>query len=90
MKNLILFYLGKAILWTCVWWNVHFIKDVNYRDSNGYTALILAVLNDDLRMVRYLIEFGANKRTRGPNNFTAIEIAKELKRNKILEYLENS
>jgi len=55
--------------------------NVRYRDEDGDTALINAVLNDankqDLRLIRVLLRSGANPLERNRKGFSALSIAKQ-------------
>jgi len=62
--------------------------DVNVKDNDGYNALFGAIYENRLDCVKYLIQQGCDF-----NNIydglSAIEFAKSLNRNKIIEYLKN-
>jgi ankyrin repeat protein len=49
--------------------------NVNSRTQNGFTALIMAVLTEQIELVRLLIQNGANVNTETQSGYTALEIA---------------
>ena len=51
--------------------------DVNSKNEDGASALILAVANRDLNAVRVLLRAGADPNTRNPAGTTVLQLAAE-------------
>lgn len=64
--------------------------DVNERDDEGVTALMLASQNDDVTIVRNLISAGADVNARAADGTTALDLAKEQGNEKIITILQAS
>ena len=63
--------------------------DVNAKDSNGYTALMVVSYNGNLEVVKYLVENGADINIKDDTDKTALDVAKKEKETEIIEYLES-
>lgn len=69
---------------------VHAGLDINAATNHGYTPLHIAVLEDQLEMVHYLLQNGANPLISSLENETALTIAHEKGDQQILTVLMNS
>ena len=56
--------------------------NINYCDNEGKTPLHIAILSENVNLIKKLIRYGANKNIRDNNNNTPLELA-ELKKKKI-------
>jgi len=63
------------------------LADVNARQVGGITPLILAVQQDDPRMVQELLNLNADIKLRTADGKSALDIARELNRSNILPLL---
>jgi len=63
---------------------------VNARDDNGETALIMAVFNEQIKIVELLLEAGADVNVMAVNGETALMLAKEWENNEIIEMLKEA
>ncbi len=61
--------------------------DMEVRDAQGNTPLLIAAANGNHRLVHYLIEFGADTNARNAAGETALSIARRLKRPELEEFL---
>ena len=61
--------------------------DLNRQDKNGYTPLISAVLGKDEARVRKLLEAGVNTTLRDIDRETALSLAVDLKRERLVKLL---
>jgi ankyrin repeat protein len=64
--------------------------DVNAFDANGQTALILAIQNNHLAIVRALLAHGANPNTADSRGFTPLRAARIRANFAILNALERN
>ncbi len=60
--------------------------NVNFRDQNGFTPLMIAAMEQDVDFVKVLIEAGANPNSRNKKGKTALMLAKDEKLNEFGEY----
>ncbi|KAF8818834.1 hypothetical protein IHI24_000068 [Rickettsia endosymbiont of Cardiosporidium cionae] len=69
--------------------------DINLQDSLGRTALIYAITEDKLedevgiKILKLLLDHGANKNIKDSNNQTAMDLAKKLKHDKAINMLQS-
>jgi ankyrin repeat protein len=59
--------LYKSVKWT--------ILDVNYKEKNGYTRLMIACINDNINFVKELVENGADINAVNYQNNTALMLS---------------
>jgi len=64
--------------------------DINYQCSKGYTALMIATKNSDMRMVNILVANGANINLKDKQGMTALLIACLNGRFNLVQYLTDS
>lgn len=62
--------------------------DINDQDGYGNTPLIYAAANNNEKLVRFLISFGANPKIRNRHNETAADIAQTAGHEKLATYLK--
>ena len=64
--------------------------DINKKNSNDNTALILSAKNGHLDCVKYLVKQGADKTLEGQANKTALEWAVAAEKQAVAAYLSTS
>ncbi|XP_078499639.1 fibronectin type 3 and ankyrin repeat domains protein 1 [Lissotriton helveticus] len=64
--------------------------DVNFKDTDGQTPLMVATLNNHERLVQLLLEKGANHLVKNEYGRSILEMAKAFQRTKIIALLENT
>ena len=65
------------------------LTDINAQDSNGNTALILAVIHNQIELVKFLIKVGANIDKQNNDGNTALMFAASGNQSKIVNLLLN-
>lgn len=61
--------------------------DIEARDDNGYTPLLIAARHGNHRLIHHLIEYGANVNTRGPNGESALDLVRRQKLPEVERFL---
>lgn len=63
--------------------------NINYKDSNGFTALIAAVVNNDKEIVELLVSKGADIKAKTNLGNTALTLAEKWELKEIVKLLQN-
>lgn len=61
--------------------------NIESRDTDGNTALLIAVANNNHRLVQHLVEQGANVNAQGRNGQTVLQLARQAASNEIEQLL---
>ncbi len=63
-------------------------KNPNTRQSDGHTALMVAITNGDMEIAQLLLTRGADPNSRGPQGVTALSLAQEGTKPELVKLLE--
>jgi len=64
------------------------LLNFEFKQRNHFTPLMLAIKNENIKIIKYLIEYGANINKRNKNGYTPLIVAiKKKKNNDIVKYL---
>jgi len=69
---------------------LHYYLNPNTRNSNGATALMMAVNNGNANAVKSLLEHGANPKIKDKQHKAAIDYAKDADKQQMAALLDNT
>jgi len=64
--------------------------DPNVRSETGYSALFVAISEDNPELVQYLLDNGADPNTSDDNGDTALKFAKRIKNHDIISFIKKA